>query len=245
MDVIRIVPLHDELATAEPAAPPVANMTYRGGPLLANVDVVTAYLGSAWRDGALDTLAHDVDGFFDFVVSSPLIDQLAEYSVPGYAIGHGTHSASARLEQVQLGTTVTDDALRTIVQDAIAAGSLPQSGPDTLYALFLPPGVAVELQGSLSCRTFCGYHDAIDGSVFYAVLPSPDCTGCGGGRPTLEALTITSSHELAEAITDAVPGTGWYDDTYGEVGDVCAWHTKTLGDYVVQLEWSNAARGCV
>jgi hypothetical protein len=245
VDVIKIVPLHDEAAAAEPVSAPAANMTYRGGPLLANVDVVTVFLGSVWHDGALDSLAHELDAFFDFVVSSTLLDQLSEYSVAGYAIGHGTHSSSVRLDQAQLGTTVTDDTLRTIVRDAIAARSLPDPTPNTLYALFLPPGVTVELQGSRSCRAFCGYHDAIDGSVFYAILASPDCTGCGGGRPPLEALTITSSHELAEAITDAVPGSGWYDDTYGEIGDVCAWQTKKLGDYVIQLEWSNAARGCV
>ena len=81
--------------------------------------------------------------------------------------------------------------------------------------------------------------------MFYAVLPSPDCRGCSGDRPALEALTITASHELAEAITDPVPGTGWYDDAVGEIGDICAWRTKTVGDYVVQTEWSNAARSCI
>src|SRR5207302_9519594 len=33
----------------------------------------------------------------------------------------------------------------------------------------------------------------------------------------------TTSHELCEAITDPVPGEGWYDDTNGEIGDICAW----------------------
>jgi hypothetical protein len=32
-----------------------------------------------------------------------------------------------------------------------------------------------------------------------------------GGMTNLEALTTTSSHELCEAITDPVPGQGWYD----------------------------------
>lgn len=57
----------------------------------------------------------------------------------------------------------------------------------------------------------------------------------------LDALTGTSSHELCEAITDPVPGTGWYDDRNGEIGDICAWAFKKLGGHVVQLEWSNAA----
>ena len=61
----------------------------------------------------------------------------------------------------------------------------------------------------------------------------------------LPTLTSTSSHELCEAITDAIPGQGWYDDSKGEIGDICAWKTKTVGKYTVQLEWSNKANTCV
>ena len=54
-----------------------------------------------------------------------------------------------------------------------------------------------------------------------------------------------SSHELCEAITDPIPGQGWYDDANGEIGDICAWKTKKIGQYTVQLEWSNKANKCV
>jgi hypothetical protein len=37
----------------------------------------------------------------------------------------------------------------------------------------------------------------------------------------------------------------WYDDTNGEIGDVCAWQNKKLGAYEVQLLWSNRAKACV
>jgi hypothetical protein len=245
VDAIRIVPLHDEILEREPPATAGVDMTYRGGPLLATVEAVTAFVGAAWADDPLDTLARELDEFFDFIVTSELIDQLAEYGVSAFRIAHGAHTASARLDRAELGQTVADEELRTILRDAISAGSVPAPGPNTLYNLFLPPGTAAELQGSRSCQTFCGYHDAIDGRIFYAVLPAPDCTGCSGGRSTLEALTLTASHELSEAVTDPVPGTGWYDDTAGEIGDICAWQTKTLGPYLVQREWSNAARACV
>ncbi|MEP7106199.1 MAG: type II toxin-antitoxin system HicB family antitoxin [Chloroflexota bacterium] len=47
------------------------------------------------------------------------------------------------------------------------------------------------------------------------------------------------------SITDPIPGQGWYDDANGEIGDICAWTTKVLGGWTVQLEWSNRARKCV
>ena len=31
----------------------------------------------------------------------------------------------------------------------------------------------------------------------------------------------------------------------GETGDICAWKTKPLGPYTIQVEWSNAASTCV
>jgi len=76
-------------------------------------------------------------------------------------------------------------------------------------------------------------------------MPYPGCAGCTGGLSTLDALTSTSSHELCEAITDPIPGQGWYDDANGEIGDICAWKTKKVGAYTVQLEWSNKANQCV
>ena len=61
----------------------------------------------------------------------------------------------------------------------------------------------------------------------------------------LVRFTSTSSHELCESITDPVLGEGWYDDTNGEIGDICAWQTRQLGSYTVQLEWSNRQNACI
>jgi hypothetical protein len=113
-----------------------------------------------------------LNGFFDFILTSPLIDQLSEYNTAALKIGRGRR-------------------------------------------------------------------------LFYTVLPYPGCTGCVGGLAPFDALTSTSSHELCEAITDPIPGQGWYDDANGELGDICAWQTKTVGAYTVQLEWSNKAGACV
>ena len=62
--------------------------------------------------------------------------------------------------------------------------------------------------------------------VSSAVIPYPGCAGWLGTLSPADALTATSSHELREAITDAVSGTGWYDDANGEIGDICACRTK-------------------
>jgi hypothetical protein len=75
-------------------------------------------------------------------------------------------------------------------------------------------------------------------------MPFPDCSGCQGSLALFDAIISTSSHELCEAITDPIPGEGWYDNANGEIGDICAWQTKTVGQYTVQLEWSNSSGFC-
>ena len=241
---IRVVPLHPGKAKA--AAPQVTpKLTYRNGPLLTAVQVFTIFWGAAWNDAPQNALLTKVNEFFDFILSSQLIDQLAEYSVPNQTISRGVLIGTVTLSTPAPGKTVDDSAIQNLIQQEISAGTLPASTANSLYFVFLPPGVTVTQGGSASCQVFCGYHDAINNSVFYAVMPYPGCAGCLGGIADFDALTSTTSHELCEAITDPVPGQGWYDDNNGEIGDICAWQTRTLGGYTIQLEWSNKAKKCV
>jgi hypothetical protein len=250
-DPIRIVPLHvveqvgtptaDALAAGPAAAP---NLTYRNGPLLSAVEVFTIFWGPAWQGGQ-SALVGQINQFFDAILTSALIDQLSEYSVPKYKIGHGKRTGTITLTTPQPGHSVSDTAIQHMLQHQIATNSaLPHPTPNTLYFIYVPPGVRVVQGGSASCQAFCGYHNDISGQVFYAVMPFPGCAGCVGNLSVLDALTSTSSHELCEAITDAIPGQGWYDDTNGEIGDICAWKTKKVGQYTVQLEWSNKQNKC-
>jgi hypothetical protein len=250
---IRIVPLFvadalvqptAEAAEAVPAAAP--HLTYRNGPLLTAVEVFTIFWGQAWHQGPPGALVAQINQFFDFILTSPLIDQLAEYSVPGKQIGHGKRTGTLTITKPHLRHSVSDTAIQHMLQQEISSNpAVPHPTPNTLYFVYLPPGVRVVQGGSASCQAFCGYHNDISGQIFYAAMPYPGCSGCLGGLTAIDALTSTSSHELCEAITDAIPGQGWYDDTNGEIGDICAWKTKKVGQYTVQLEWSNNANKCV
>jgi hypothetical protein len=241
---IRIVPLHrPEIEAAAPAAAP--HLTYRNGPLLTAVQVFTVFWGAAWEQAPNSSLSTQMNQFFDSILTSQLIDQLCEYRVPGQAIGHGSRVGTTVLTSPAPGTSVQDSAIQKLLQQEIASGTLPATNANTLYFIFLPDGVSVKQGGSASCQAFCGYHDSFGQNVYYAVMPYPGCSGCTGGLTVLDAFTSTTSHELCEAITDPIPGQGWYDDNNGEIGDICAWKTRKLGNYTIQLEWSNKARACV
>jgi hypothetical protein len=248
-DPIRIVPLHLPSEMYRPsagiAAAPAAQLTYREGPLLSAVKVFTIFWGQDWQTSPNSEFVNQINQFFKFVVSSALVDQLAEYSVAGKTIGHGSFAGTVTITQPTLPNSVTDAAIQTMLQQEIRNNSaIPKPDPNMLYFIYLPPGTAVVQGGSRSCQAFCGYHDTFGDGVYYAVMPFPNCAGCLGDMTNVDALTSTSSHELCEAITDPVPGQGWYDDTHGEVGDICAWRTKKLGTYTVQMEWSNKSASC-
>lgn len=248
-DPIRIVPLHLPSELYRPSAgieaPPAAQLTYRGGPLLTAVKVFTIFWGKAWQTSANSDLAKQINAFFRFVLSSALMDQLSEYDVSQQKIGHGSLIGTATITKPALKHSVTDATIqKTLQQEINSKSAIPKPDANTLFFVYLAPGTAVVQGGARSCQAFCGYHNNFGNGINYAVMPFPNCAGCLGGLSNLDALTSTSSHELCEAITDPVPGQGWYDDTHGEIGDICAWKTKKLDNYMVQLEWSNKDNAC-
>jgi hypothetical protein len=241
---IQIVPLYGSDRVSVAAAP--AQLTYRGGPLISNAQVFTVFWGQGWTQSPQSDLIQQINGFFDYILTSSLIDQLAEYSTQTQTIGHGSRIGTATVTTPDTGQSVTDADIQNMLQNEIANNTaFPQPTANTLYFVYLPTGVTVQQGGGSSCQVFCGYHDNINGQIFYGVEPYPDCAGCTANLAVFDALTNTSSHELCEAITDPIPGQGWYDDTNGEIGDICAWQTKQVGNYTVQKEWSNNSGACV
>src|SRR3977135_2352298 len=192
---IRVVPLHrPEAQRIAAAAPP--QLTYRGGPLLTAVEVFTVFWGAEWKQAAQSAILTNMNLFFDYILTSALMDQLGEYGVPGKNIGPGKRTGTATLTSPAPNSSVLDSAIQQLLQQEIAARNLPAPGPNSLSFFFLPPGVQVVLGGSASCREFCGYHDATSGNIFYAVMPYPGCSACTGGLSVIDALTSTTSHKL-------------------------------------------------
>jgi hypothetical protein len=227
------------------------NVTYRGGALIENVQVSTLFMGANWQGNALhDYLNNFFIALFD---EGSYMANLAQYSAGGYRIGNGEIVATA-WDHRPLPATVTDDQVRAEVVLAVQAGALPKPGRDSLYMVYTAPGTVVDDgTGQLSGTNFYGYHGYVKqsavGGFAYAIVAYPQ---------EWWRLTKTSSHELAEAVTDPQvnAGTlGWYDDNNGEIGDipVALYNAGAIAEtdylailegadgteYIVQNEWSN------
>jgi hypothetical protein len=248
-EAIRVVPIYPpkpRLRIGElPQRAIRAKLIYRGGALIQSAEVYSIFWGKSWGNAAdSKALVKQMDAFFNDILVSSLIDQLAEYNVSGQRIGRGRVIGSKVITAGAPAKSVTDSSIQTALKKWISGKTVPKNNRDTLYFIFLEPGVVSVMGGSRSCQSYCGYHSN-SGTIYYAVMPYPGCDGCLGGLKVFDALTATSSHELCEAITDPVPGTGWYDDANGEIGDICAWQFRQIGSYTVQLEWSNTQNKCV
>ena len=247
-DAIRLVP-----TAAHVSRPAAGGLSYRGGPLIKNVAVHAIYWGSYWATASSPSTAN-IDQFLTYIVQSPFITQLTEYNVPAYPIGPGTFAESLILN-IAVGASLTDAEIQAKVKSLASAakGKKPSAGKkrkkpavsiNDLYMVFTPPNVQVVMSGTMSCSSFCGYHDDVSGVHYYGVIPYPNCVGCNNANSVFDSLTMITSHELAEAITDPVPGAGWYDDQFGEIGDFCNAEPKTVGSYTVQKIWSASANRC-
>src|SRR5262249_23465445 len=155
----------------------LAHVTYHGGQLLTNVNVYTIFWGTGWQN--LADVTQKINAFFDYILTSSLMDLLSEYSVDGQRIGHGVRIGTTTITASNPGngTIVSDAQIRSALQGWIKANTIPAPTTNTLYFVYLPPGVSSTYRGTGSCTDYCGYHDA-DGTTYYAVEPYTDCSGC-------------------------------------------------------------------
>ncbi len=145
---INIVPLFVPGTTKAIAAP--AQLVYGNGPLLSTVQVFTIFWGTAWQQAPFSTTLQSINSFFDAILTSSLMDQLAEYSTPTQHIGYGSRIGTTTITTSDPGTSVADSAIQQMLNDGIANNStFPKPTANTLYFVYLPGGVTVTQGGQM------------------------------------------------------------------------------------------------
>ncbi len=246
------------------AAPAGAHLTYYGGRVVSNMQVVQVLWGSgAYLSGVSSTASPSIATFYQGVLNSPYVDWLTEYDTntqsgtrTNQVIGRGSFLGQFTITPSTSATTISDATIQSELVAQIAAGHLPlpttdaAGNPNTYYAVYFPHGKTITLSGSSSCVSggFCAYHGTVAASasaggveLYYGVHPDMQAgsgcdVGCGGAATTFQNQTSVSSHEMVETITDCevglatvlAPPLAWYDNTNGEIGDICNGQQGTM-----------------
>ena len=231
------------------AAPAGAHLTYFGGPIISNVQVIQVLYGSgSYNPQVAGTTSPTMGNFFADITSTGLITLLQQYNTnisggTGQVFGNGTFGGLFQIvpSAGNNGSTITDAQIQSELLAQINAGHLPApvldslGNPNTLYMTYFPPGKTISQGGSNSCQAggFCAYHGTTSSllnghNVLYGVLPdmqagSGCATGCGTST-TFGNYTSVTSHELTEAMTDAQVGIATV------FGPPLAWYDMTNGE---------------
>lgn len=219
-------------------------LQYYGGPLLEACEVFTIFWGKTWQTKIHSEFMRSIIDFFTAYLGGSEMQSLSEYNTEKQQIREGRHTGSLVLTDQIVGNVLTDRVIRKTLKQKIEENVFPKPSKNTLYFFFIEEGIQVKKGHDVSCTAFCGYHDVTSLHTYYAVIPYPSCYNCRGNGSITNALTVLSSHELTEAITDPIPGKGWYARRHGEIADICEGDIKKDGKFAVQCIWSNKRGAC-
>jgi len=233
------------------SAPAGAHLSYFGGPIISNTQVIQVLYGSgSYNSQVAGTTSPTMGNFFGDILgsNSGLISLVTQYNTnisggTGQVFGFGTFAGLFQIvpSAANNGSTIDDSNIQAELLAQISAGHLPAptndslGNPNTIYMIYFPPGKTITQGGSSSCVAggFCAYHGTTSNTlnskhVLYGVLPdmqagSGCATGCGTST-TFGNYTSVTSHELVEAMTDADVGIA---TTFAAP---LAWYDQTNGE---------------
>ncbi len=234
---------------------------YFGGPVISKVQVEVVF----WGASVAASTVKAVVPFYTALAGSSYFTILSQYATnltgvnghPGtnQTIGAGSTLGAVQISPRNTATTLSDGQIRAELRHQITIGKLPQQNPNLLYMIYFPANVTITLGTAVSCQAFGAYHEATPGkttasNIIYGVMPD-----CGGGFNA--NLTVASSHEFAEAVSDVIPTPGthpaypqaWNTAGGAEIGDLCEGApaaTLTAGKtrYTVTAIFDKATNAC-
>jgi hypothetical protein len=241
-------------------------LLYYGGPVISHPKVYAVF----WGDKVDAETQAKIGPFFTNMLDSTYMDMLRQYATSIKAVdgrqgtnqtlNRGTYEGGIKITPFNASTALSDADVQAELDAQIAAGKLPKPSDDSLYMIYFPSGVSISIEGARSCSSFCAYHEGFKSAkaganVYYGVMPVCGW-GCGVADTAFDSLSVVSSHECMEAVTDPFPTPGdkpaypqaWNDAGGQEIGDLCASGNSTVTGHgltsAVQWEYDNSISGC-
>jgi hypothetical protein len=232
----------------------VERTSYFGGGVLSDVPVQLIFWGSYWNTSAGSASKQQILTAINNEYNSSIYSRLSQYTDlvgdhagPAYVFSSWTATEYADPSS----SGFTDGQLQQVVGDAINDPNSPilsplhieliDGGHAPLYLVLTPPGITSSSEPGAG-----GYHSE------YFSFPQSIVYGWVGNFGSLDSITVITSHETAEAMTDpssigwvVQPGAFWPGGSsgYWEIGDLEAQdYTYRINGSLTQAFWDNNAQ---
>jgi hypothetical protein len=256
--IARLTALVTLMAGSAGAVSP--NLTYNGGPVVSNAQVVMVN----WNSSVPAGVQTGMPAFYADILHSDYWGILEEYSTPAQQVRFGAFVESHTITPLHTQTSLTDADINSELTTQIAAGHLPVPVLDaggavnTIFMVHFPANIHISAGGGSSCVQFCAYNSTFTYGalkVGTGIVPEQGSTsacnrGCGGSTD-FEAATLTSMAVLANVVTNPQAGVNniaWYDVNYGELGFICQSPVVSVpangNSFAVYPLWSQRAHAC-
>jgi hypothetical protein len=229
--------------------------TYFGAGVMSDTPVQLLFWGSYWNSYMGAASKQQIITGINNEYNSSIYDRLSQYTDlagdhAGPAYLYSTWTATE--DPDPSGSGFTDGQLQQVVRDAINDPNSPilspvhieliDGGHAPLYLVITPPNIRSSSQPSAG-----GYHSE------YFSFPQSIAYGWIGNFGSLDSITVITSHETAEAMTDpsaiaswvVQPGASWPGggSGYWEIGDLEAQsYTYRIYGSLTQSFWDNNAQ---
>ena len=222
--------------------PPLPTMTaYSNASTIKAPEIWTVY----WKGD--DAIGTKVNAFNTWMLAS----DYWKNGMKDYGVGAGVAKGTILINSAPP-ATITDAQLRALVDNGIGtSGWPPAKTANTIISFIIDPATSVTDNGG-SCVTYDGYH-SLSPLKQVPYLVNAYCKDPMTGMPDWNNLTVTMSHEAAEAagdwnlqhnrVVDSSTGQPYLGG--GEVGDLCISLNASMAadattTYMVQRLWSNS-----
>ena len=209
-----------------------------GGAIINSVSLQLLFWGSSWT-GTPSPGVSNVISAVDSILEGPYMKSLRQYGV-----GHGSLTGAWIITSPDPPNPFSDDDAHGIISGLIDQGTFPEPdepGGRNLYMLILPANVNSNQSGVIGEHLYDWDYDFpfdFDKAWFGWVTHDG----------TLDSLTATFSHELAEACSDpegdGIQVNPTSSTNWNEICDVCC-STARLEGILVQSYWSDRDKACV
>jgi len=262
-----------DFATVYPPSYGSGNLILHQGPQIPGAGFFQVYFGTTLANSTTGlslnytSFAAEIDGFVNNFSGTAVYNKtdlnsdyaiIQQYGTAGTPISYALFNAGNYADPNPPSVNkLSDSQVQSYLSGLFDAHKITYIDANTIYGIYFPAGVKIQLQGGTSCSAFCGYHGHFTygtTDIKYAVFPYTNCRACSlSGKSIVDILTIVTSHEIREAVTDPDLNS-WYDSAGYEADDKCAWHNlyrMNKGGFWVQPEYSNGGTstypgpGCV